>query len=715
MMDDFTAPIDIEKVDALLEGFSRSTGFVAAILDLNGKILTKSGWRELCTDFHRVHPETSRKCTVSDTELAGELSRGKKCQFYRCLNGLVDVAVPIVINGEHIANLFSGQFFLEEPDRVFFKNQAVKYGFDEVKYLEALAKVPIVSKEKVLDIMGFLQNMTQLISEMMLQKQEQKELNKALKESEERYKALHNASFGGIIIHDKGIIIECNQGLSEISGYSYEELIGMDGLMLIAPDSRDFVFHKITSGYEKVYEAKGIRKNGEIFPLRLEARNIPFKGKNVRSVEFRDITETKKSELIIQSKTKEIELHNRRLESLLKISQYQTDSIQELLDFALDEAIILTNSKIGYIYFYDESNKQFTLNAWSKDVMEECKVMNPQTTYDLDNTGCWGEVVRQERPIVINDYDAFNKLKKGIPDGHVKLHRFLSIPVFSDNKIVAVAGVANKKNDYDHYDINQLSLLMSSVLKISERITLIRDLTRAKEKAEESDRLKSAFLANVSHEIRTPMNGIMGFAELLKDPELTDDHQRQQYISVIEKSGASMLNIVNNILSISKIESGTVDINFSYVDVNSQMHFIYDSLRLRAENKNLTFIFNCPFPDKKVILKTDNEKFNGIINNLVSNAIQYTDEGKIEFGYTIKEGQFEFYVKDTGIGIPEERRAAVFERFIQADIEDAKARQGAGLGLAISKSYVEMMGGKIWMKSEERVGSTFYFTLPDIA
>jgi PAS domain S-box-containing protein len=179
--------IDFEKINVLLEGFNKATGFVTAILDLDGNILSKSGWRTICTEFHRVHPETARQCKISDTELAGKLGTGEKYHTYKCLNGLVDVAVPIVIDGEHIANLFSGQFFFEKPDLDFFKKQAEKYKFDTKTYLEALDKVPVVSEEKVNNTMDFLLNMTNLISEMTQQKVEQKELNKTLKESDERW------------------------------------------------------------------------------------------------------------------------------------------------------------------------------------------------------------------------------------------------------------------------------------------------------------------------------------------------------------------------------------------------------------------------------------------------------------------------------------------------------------------------------------------------
>ena len=176
--------IDFKRVNSLLEGFNQTTGFVTAILDLKGNILSKSGWRRICTDFHRLHPETSKKCKISDTFLANKMSDGQKYRFYECLNGLVDVAVPIVIRGEHVAKLFTGQFFFEKPDSSFFKQQAQKYGFDEGSYLNAFKEVPIVSKDNVKIAMRFLSDMTDMISEMTFQKLEQIELNNQRKKIE---------------------------------------------------------------------------------------------------------------------------------------------------------------------------------------------------------------------------------------------------------------------------------------------------------------------------------------------------------------------------------------------------------------------------------------------------------------------------------------------------------------------------------------------------
>ncbi|MCM4171737.1 hybrid sensor histidine kinase/response regulator [Arenibacter sp. TNZ] len=241
------------------------------------------------------------------------------------------------------------------------------------------------------------------------------------------------------------------------------------------------------------------------------------------------------------------------------------------------------------------------------------------------------------------------------------------------------------------------------------------ELTQAKEKAEYSDLLKSAFLANMSHEIRTPMNGILGFADLLREPELTGEMQ-QEYIGIIKESGARMLNIINDIISISKIESGLTELTIQESDINKQIEFIHTFFKPQIEEKGMRLLIKTTLTGKEAVIKSDSEKIYSILTNLVKNAIKYSEQGTIELGYVDrsepKPRELEFYVKDTGIGIPKERQVAIFERFIQAGLSDKMAIEGAGLGLSISKAYVEMLGGRIWVESQEGKGSTFYFTIP---
>ncbi|GAO28461.1 PAS [Geofilum rubicundum JCM 15548] len=192
------------------------------------------------------------------------------------------------------------------------------------------------------------------------------------------------------------------------------------------------------------------------------------------------------------------------------------------------------------------------------------------------------------------------------------------------------------------------------------------ELIKAKERAEESDHLKSAFLANMSHEIRTPMNGILGFANLLKNPDLSGE-QQQKYIEIINKSGIRMLNIINDIIDISKIESGLMKVDIRDVNINEQIEFIDSFFKAEAEAKGLSFSYKSPLPAEKAIIKTDGEKVYAILTNLVKNAIKYTADGSIELGYKFveKDKSLQFHIKDTGIGIPKNRQKAIFDRFIQ--------------------------------------------------
>jgi PAS domain S-box-containing protein len=268
-----------------------------------------------------------------------------------------------------------------------------------------------------------------------------------------------------------------------------------------------------------------------------------------------------------------------------------------------------------------------------------------------------------------------------------------------------VRGEAQKDSD------GKIVSLWGAAQDISEQKDREIRLEEALEKAMESDRLKSTFLTNMSHEIRTPMNGILGFAELLKEPNLTSDDQ-QDFIQTIQISGARMLNTINSIVDISKIESGLINVDIKETNINEKIEFTYKFFKPEVEIKELQFLFKNGLPTNEANIKTDNEKVYGILTNLVRNAIKFTYEGSIEFGYEKKGEYLEFYVKDTGIGIPKKQQKFIFERFRQGSESNNRGYEGSGLGLSIAKSYIDMLGGKIWVESEEGLGTTFYFTIP---
>ncbi len=250
-----------------------------------------------------------------------------------------------------------------------------------------------------------------------------------------------------------------------------------------------------------------------------------------------------------------------------------------------------------------------------------------------------------------------------------------------------------------------------TALDLTKRRQIEDELVAAKEKAEESDRLKLLFLANMSHEIRTPMNGIMGFTSLLKEPALSGQEQ-QEYIRMIEKSGTRMLTIINDIMSISKIEAGEVTLSISDTNVNREIKDIETFFQPEARQKGIQIIIDHSLTDKPITIKTDEEKFYAVLTNLVKNALKFTHKGSVEIGCEKKGEYLEFFVRDTGIGIRPDQKELIFARFRQASESLTHHFEGSGLGLSISKAYVEMLGGKIWVESELGEGSTFYFTLP---
>ncbi|HCT30540.1 MAG TPA: hybrid sensor histidine kinase/response regulator [Bacteroidales bacterium] len=237
------------------------------------------------------------------------------------------------------------------------------------------------------------------------------------------------------------------------------------------------------------------------------------------------------------------------------------------------------------------------------------------------------------------------------------------------------------------------------------------ELLRAKEKAEENDRLKSAFLANISHEIRTPMNGLVGFSELIIQPDL-DDESKKSYAEIINKSCNQLLSIINDVIDISKIETNQVTTNETNVLLNHLLSNIYQFFLPTAKSNNIQLVFANKDINDDIAILVDEVKLTQIMNNLVNNAIKFTSSGKIEFGYDINSEFLEFFVKDTGIGIEAKDYELIFDRFRQVDLGMARNYGGTGLGLSISKAFVEKMGGRIWLDSKVSEGTTFYFTIP---
>ncbi len=301
---------------------------------------------------------------------------------------------------------------------------------------------------------------------------------------------------------------------------------------------------------------------------------------------------------------------------------------------------------------------------------------------------------------VIANYDKFLELQQ---KGYV---RYENLPLkTSSGKVIHVEFVSNV------YLVNESRVIQCNIRDISRRILADEALIKAKDLAEENDRLKTAFLHNISHEIRTPMNAIIGFSEMLNEPDLTDQ-KRVHFTGIIIQSSNQLLSIISDIVSIATIEAGQEKVFHNEINIRTFLKSLQEQFGFKASRLNLNLIQEPTISDNEIWFLSDETKLNQILSNLIINALKFTSKGHVRFGVDILGQELRFFVEDTGLGIPSQMHVEIFKRFRQVESTASRKYGGSGLGLSISKAYVELLGGTMWLSSEINNGSTFYFTIP---
>jgi PAS domain S-box-containing protein len=494
--------------------------------------------------------------------------------------------------------------------------------------------------------------------------QDRKKNEASLRKSEAYNRLLFNSSPIGLVLCTlNGTFIDINPAFALIIGRTTEETLKLTFWDItpeeyISQDEEQIKILDETGRYGN-YEKKYIHKDGHLVPVLLQGLILDRdEGKFILST-VEDITERKKAEAALQS------------------SQQLFQTLAEV-------------SPVGIFRTRPDGYTTYINPRWS-----ELSGLKLEEALG-DN---WMDAVHPDDREKVKENWRFKteQLKPSNTE-----YRFLR----KDGSVVWVIG-----NAVPEWINNEINGYIGTITDITTIKNFESDLVLAKEKAEESDKLKSAFLHNISHEVRTPMNAIIGFSDLIVDPSLSTE-MRNEFIQTIVQSSNQLLSIITQIISIATIEAGQEKIYEKDTSLNLIFKMLFDQFSSEADKKNITMKYHTSLPDGDDRIKTDETKLVQVISNLLSNALKFIKSGSIEYGYAVKEKNLEFYIKDTGIGIPEEMHEKIFERFRQVESTLAREYEGSGLGLSISKAYVELLGGRIWLSSRLGEGSVFYFTIP---
>ncbi|MEZ7197404.1 ATP-binding protein [Pseudodesulfovibrio karagichevae] len=503
-------------------------------------------------------------------------------------------------------------------------------------------------------------------------------------------------------------IIEANRAACALLGLTREELLNR------TPGEVITNFAALAEG-EPVFETGSRRIEhtlcgpGRATPVEIRSHALELDGDALFVIILRDITVRRRREM-------KSDLDEQRFKTLYTLSRMIDRTEEEILDYALVQSVYMTDSRMGYIGFLDESESILSLRPWAVPDLGECTVRDKSRIFRIEGAGLWADAVRQRRTIITNDY-ARSSGRRGTPEGHVPLVRHMNVPVMEKNRIRMLVGVANKDEEYTESDAVQLSLIMEGVWHIIQRKRMKTDLVRAMREARQADRAKSQFLANMSHELRTPLNGIMGMTQLLLGTKGLTDEQKE-YLTLSLESSIQLSGLLSSLLDLSHIESGGTGLNRVDFDLPGIIHAAVDPLLSQAETKGLRL--RCSLDQGlPATVHGDAEKLRQILVNLVHNAVKFTENGSVTVTAHCEpiadvpdRVSLCVAVTDTGVGIPENKLESVFESFMLGEEYMTKRYSGAGLGLTISRKLAEIMDGSIDLQSRPGEGSVFTLTVP---
>ncbi|MGC8865702.1 MAG: PAS domain S-box protein [Bacteroidales bacterium] len=522
----------------------------------------------------------------------------------------------------------------------------------------------------------------------------------------------NNSPYALVFLDLNNRVLRINKAFTQIFGYTPEEAVGKAINELVVPEGMQGEWAKfigkIIKDEEVFLETLLKRKDGSLFEARLTGRPVNLGGKflGIFGI-YEDITQQKQNQRHLQR-------HAQLIELILSITQSPSMDYRKMLTQTVKEATRLMEADFGVIFEYKPHVKEAIIHAYTNSFESECSLLNRLTVILEEPGNLILQSLSTNHPIILQDQkkDEAAILEQMCPGKEVR--SMMLIPVSYEGHLGAALVLgSHNKNHFASDNLSEGTLLMDAVWRAVEQQRLVQELRRALQKAEESEKLKSSFLATMSHELRTPLNAIIGFSSLIDESMPIEDIMDS--VRTIQASGNHLLNLINDMFHLSALEAGHSSVATETISVSRLMSEIHDFINSyqQVENKqNLQIIYRPDPSAEEMKMVTDTQKLNDILINLIKNAIKFTDEGFVEYGYQVSNETITFFVKDSGVGIPEDKYEVIFEKFRQGDDSSTRRHGGTGIGLTLVKGLTELLGGIVYFESTVGKGSTFYVEFP---
>jgi PAS domain S-box-containing protein len=700
------------RMQQFMDSYCDTVGVAAAILDPKGSVFLQSRWQRICTDFHRVNARTCARCVESDTVLAGQLREGEQFSLYQCRNGLTDAASPIIIAGRHVGNVFIGQFLLEPADEESFRRQAREFGFDETAYLEALARVPVISREKLASILEYLTTCAQLMAEIGFDRtqgtaheadllrwaQELNRANQALRQQREaalslaedanearataervqealllKDSAVNSAASGIVFVDPDGNLTFANPSAQRMWGYAQEsEILGKPiGTFIKSGNEALTAFqsaleHGVWNG-----DLEACRSDGSDFVAQISASVVRDPGGKpiCLMVSLVDVTESRRIHEILNRKQK-------NLEAIFDATPLGMLLVNDRMEVTRANDVIRQMSGRGYASIIGRDACQ-TINCVHAANLVEC----PGVARSCDCCSLRDAVHRS----LVSDESIRGMETEVTLSGNDKSRTWLAVsaePVNIDgSKHVLIA-----MND-------------------------ITDRKRAEEELQRTLEMKAQFISTVSHELRTPLSSMREAVIIVLDGVAGRINQDQRHFLDIAKRNIDRLSrLIDDVLDFQKLNAGKMRLNMQQNSIAAAVNEVYTTMQPNAAKSGVHLAVDLQAYLPVVVY--DNDRILQVLINLVSNGIKFTPAGgRVLISASGEPEHVVIRVSDTGYGIPKEDLAKIFDRFYRVQ-RPGKEIKGTGLGLSIVSKIVNAHGGRVEVASELDKGTTFTLFLP---